>query len=253
MESIIIIHCRDKIMTHMTDKAMFSKAQHGFRPGRSCLTQLLEVIESWTRILDAGGVVDAIYFDCAKAFDTVPRERLLLKCYAHGIQGSTLTWIRAFLTGRSQRVVVNGADSSWSQVTSGIPQGSVLGPLLFLLFINDMPDGVMSSIKIFADDAKAYKDVQTEEDMLTLQNDVYACALCDWSLKWQLTFNAAKCTNMTYGNAKIKSKYKMKEGDGKVTDIRHDDEVEKDLGVLFDRKLSFRQHIGCTVNKVNIG
>ena len=117
MESII----RDKIMTHMTDNAMFSKAQHGFRPGRSCVTQLLEVIESWTRILDAGGVVDAIYFDFAKAFDTVPRERLLLKCYAHGIQGSTLIWIRSFLTGRPQRVVVNGADSSWSQVTSGIP------------------------------------------------------------------------------------------------------------------------------------
>ena len=245
MESII----RDKIMTHMTDNAMFSKAQHGFRPGRSCVTQLLEVIESWTRILDAGGVVDAIYFDFAKAFDTVPRERLLLKCYAHGIQGCTLAWIRSFLTGRSQRVVVNGADSSWSQVTSGIPQGSVLGPLLFLLFINDMPDDIMSSIKIFADDTKVYKDVQTKEDMLTLQKDVYA--LCDWSLKWQLTFNASKCTHMTYGNAKVKSKYKMKEGDGKVTDIKHDDEVEKDLGVLFDTKLSFRQHIGCTVKKVN--
>ena len=94
-----------------------------------------------------------------------------------------------------------------------------------------------------------YKSVQREEDMLTLQKDVYA--LCDWSLKWQLTFNASKCTHMTYGNAKIKSKYKMKEGDGKVTDIKHDDEVEKDLGVLFDTKLSFRQHIGCTVKKVN--
>ena len=128
--------------------------------------------------------MDAIYFDFAKAFDTVPRERLLLKCYAHGIQGSTLTWIRSFLTGRSQRVVVNGADSSWSQVTRGIPQGSVLGPLLFLLFINDMPDDIMSSFKIFADDTKAYKDVQTEEDMLILQKKMDS--LCDWSLKWQL-------------------------------------------------------------------
>ena len=137
--------------------------------------------------------------------------------------------------------MVNGADSSWSLVTSGIPQGSVLGPLLFLLFINDMPDYIMSSIKIFADDTKAYKDVQTEEDMLPLQKDVYA--LCDWSLKCQLTFNASQCTHMTYGNAKIKSKYKMKEGDGIETVIRHDDEVKKDLGVLFDTKLSFRQHI----------
>ena len=162
-------------MTHMTDNAMFSKAQYGFRPGRYCVTQLLEVNESWTRILDAGGVVDAVYFDFAKAFDTVPRERLLRKCYAHGIQGSTLTWIRSFLTGKSQRVVVNGADSSWSQVTSGIPQGSVLGPLLFLLFINDMPDDIMSSIKIFPDDTTVYKDVQTEEDMLTLQSMFTHC------------------------------------------------------------------------------
>ena len=121
------------------------------------------------------------------------------------------------------------------QVTSGISQGSVLGPLLFLLFINDMPDDIMSSIKIFADDTKAYKDVQTEEDMLTLQKHVYS--LCDRSLQWQLNFNASKCSkHMTYGNPKIKSKYKMKETDGNLTDIRHDDEVEKDLGVRFDRK-----------------
>ena len=247
MEGII----RDKIMTHMTDNAMFSKAQHGFKRGRSCVIQLLEVIESWTRILDAGGEVDAIYFDFAKTFDTVPREGFLLKCFAHGIQGSALTWIRSFLTGRSQRVVVNGADSSWSQVTSGIAQGSVLGPLLFLLFINDMPDDIMSSIKVFADDTKAFKDVQTEDDniMLILLKDVNS--LCDWSLKWQLKFNATKCTHMTYGNAKIRSQYKMKEGDGKLTDIRHDDEAEKDLGVLFDRKLSFRQHIESIVKKVN--
>ena len=107
--------------------------------------------------------------------------------------------------------MANGADSSWSQVTSGIPQGSVLGPLLFLLFINDMSDDITSSIKIFADDTKAYKDEQTEDDMLILQKDVDS--LCDWSLKWQLKFNATKCTHMTYGNPMIRSQYKMEEGD----------------------------------------
>ena len=114
-----------------------------------------------------------------------------------------------------------------------------------------MPDDIMSSIKVFADDTKAFKDVQTEDDniMLILQKDVNS--LCDWSLKWQLKFNATKCTHMTYGNAKIRSQYKIKEGDGKLTGIRHDDEAEKDLGVLFDRKLSFRQHIESIVKKVN--
>ena len=108
----------------------------------------------------------------------------------------------------------------------------------------------MSSIKIFADDTKAYKVVQTEDDMLILRKDVES--LCDWSLKWKLKFNATKCTHMTYGNPKIRSKYKMKEGGGKLTDIRHDDEIEKDLVVLFARKLSFRQHIGCIVKNVSL-
>ena len=92
--------------------------------------------------------------------------------------------------------------------------------------------------------------MQTEEDMLTLQRDVYMHCVTGHSSGNSLS-TQKKCTHMTYGNAKIKSKYKMKEGDRNVTDIRHDDEVEKDLGVLFDRKLSFRQHIGCTVKKVN--
>ena len=132
----------------------------------------------------------------------------------------------------------------------GILQGSVLGPLLFLLFINDMPDDIMRSVKIFADDTKlgkAFKDVQTENDILISRKDVDS--LCDWSLEWQLKFNASKCTHVTY--AWLPKDKKMKEGNGKLTDIRHDDEAEKDLGVLFDRKLSFRQHIGSIVKKVN--
>ena len=109
----------------------------------------------------------------------------------------------------SQRVAVNGADSSWSQVTSGIPQGSVLRSLLFLLFINDMNNDTMSSIKVFADES--VQRCATEDDMLILQKDVDS--LCDWSLRCQLKFNATKCTHMTYGNPKIRAQYKLKEGD----------------------------------------
>lgn len=147
-------------------------------------------------------------------------------------------------------MVVNGKESVWSPVTSGIPQGSGLGPVLFVVFINDMPDNILSTVKVFADDTKAFRDVQNENDVAMLQRDVDT--LCEWSFKWQMKFNASKCTHMTYGKPKIRSQYRMKEKDGSETDIRRDDDVEKDLGVLFDRKLSFRQHIGTIVKKVNM-
>ena len=116
------------------------------------MTQLLVVIELCTQMLDAGDPVDAIYLDFSQVFDTVPHQRLLCKLKAYGIAGGINDWIRAFLTGRTHRVVVNSSLSSWLEVTSGIPQGSVLGPILFVLFINDLPDMVRSTAHIFADD-----------------------------------------------------------------------------------------------------
>ena len=143
-------------MTHMTENDLLSPKQHGFIQGRSCVTQLLAVLDSWTLALDEGGNIDTIYLDFAKAFDTVPHQRLLTKLRGYGIEGRILTWIEAFLTDRRQRVVVNDSRSSWADVTSGIPQGSVLGPMLFIIYINDMPTSVLSSIYLFADDAKVY-------------------------------------------------------------------------------------------------
>ena len=127
--------------------------------------------------------MDAIYFDFAKAFATVPRERLLLKCYPHA-DPKKYADMDTLISDRK----ITAGSGEWSQVTSGIPQGSALGPLLFLIFINCMPDDIVSSININAHDTIAFKDVQTEDDMLIVQKDVDP--RFDWSLKWQLKFNA---------------------------------------------------------------
>ena len=182
-------------MTHMTENDLLSPKQHGFIQGRSCFTQLLAVLDSWMLALDEGGNIDTIYLDFAKAFDTVPHQRLLMKLRGYGIGGRILTCIEAFLTGRRQRVVVNDSRSSWADVTSGIPQGSVLGPMLFIIYINDMPSSVLSSIYLFADDAKVYRNISSNDDPPTLQHDLQQ--LEKWSEKWQL--NSNMCNVMHLG------------------------------------------------------
>eukprot|EP00112_Aurelia_sp_Birch-Aquarium-sp1_P026342 Seg9297.1 transcript_id=Seg9297.1/GoldUCD/mRNA.D3Y31 product="putative RNA-directed DNA polymerase from transposon X-element" protein_id=Seg9297.1/GoldUCD/D3Y31 len=140
--------------------------------GRSCVTQLLDTIDSWSKVLDEGSSLDAVYMDFAKAFDTVPHERLLVKLKGYGIKGKVLEWIRHFLSGCRQRVVVNGHCSSWAPVNSGIPQGSVMGPLLFICYVNDMPEVVHSAIRMFADDTKIFCQVNDVKDRDKLQLDL---------------------------------------------------------------------------------
>jgi len=183
MESII----RDVLVTHTENNSLITKHQHGFMTGRSCLTNLIEAFESWTRILDAGFRIDIIYLDYGKAFGTVPHSRLLAKLQGYGISGQVLKWIEAFLTGRLMRVMVNGNSSSWVEVVSGVPQGSVLGPLLFLLFVNDLPDWVKSSIKMFADETKLWSTIRSASDGNMLQDDLNS--LKKWSDKWLFKFN----------------------------------------------------------------
>ena len=239
MESIV----RDNIVEHMMENALFVDAQHGFVPGRSCMTQLLVVLEIWTEMLDDGDPVDAIYLDFRKAFDSVPHQRLLGKLKAYGINGKITKWIRNFLVGRKQRVKVNGVLSAWAAVISGIPQGSVLGPILFVLFINDLPDIINSTVHIFADDTKVYRRFSSENDRAKLQDDINS--LVKWSDTWQLKLNADKCKVLQLGHNNNQYTYDMAGVELQITPC------EKDLGVYIDNKLKFHDHVAHAVNKGN--
>ena len=181
---------RDNIVKSLESQGLIHKDQHGFRGGRSCCTQLLEVMEVWTRWFDLGLPWDTIYTDFSKAFDSVPHQRLLNKIHAYGIRGKLLKWIESFLSDRKQRVVLGNQKSNWEPVTSGIPQGSVLGPILFTIFINDMPEVVESLMKLFADDAKIFKAIKSFKDISVIQEDINK--LLKWSTKWQLPLNINK-------------------------------------------------------------
>ena len=195
MESLI----KDHIMNYLTRYNLISPYQFGFTPGRSCTTQLLHVLDYLTKHLDNGYSIEMIYLDFRKAFDSVPHQRLIHKLSSIGLQGNILKWIKSFLTNRTQQVVLNGRKSSTVPVTSGVPQGSVLGPLLFSIFINDLPSIVSSPTFMFADDTKIFRVIRNEEDHLALQKDLNL--LHEWSLQWQLNFNVAKCKHLHFGTA----------------------------------------------------
>jgi hypothetical protein len=148
---------RDSFVEHMNRNELIEDSKHGFVKSRSCATNLIEFLDYLTDILENGGTADAIFLDFAKAFDKVPRRRLIEKLRAIGIEGRVLTWIEEWLTGRQQRVVLQGETSTWEDVKSGVPQGSVLGPILFLIFIRDIDKAVgpENVVKKFADDTKA--------------------------------------------------------------------------------------------------
>ena len=131
--------------------------------------------------------VDLVYLDFQKAFDKVPHERLMVKVNANGIQGDTARWIRNWLAGRRQQVCINQSYSNWAPVTSGVPQGSVLGPLLFLIYINDLDTNIVGKILKFADDTKLCHRARNPDDIMELQEDIHK--LADWANKWQMSFN----------------------------------------------------------------
>ncbi|KAK7088907.1 hypothetical protein V1264_024561 [Littorina saxatilis] len=188
--------------------------------------------------------------DFMKAFDTVPHARLIAKVEAHGIQGNVLNWIRNFLAGR--QVIVNGTHSDKAPVTSGIPQGSVLGPLLFTLYINDLPSQVTSSVKLFVDDTKLYTRTDVPSGPVVMQEDLDN--LQEWSDNWLLKFHPKKCSVLKLGKQHTETSYHMKgrsESGEEVSITLEESETEKDLGVLVDNRLSFKGHVAQATAKAN--
>ena len=237
---------RNTILCHLVENGLLSTKQFGFVSGRSTVTQLLNYLDICADVVASGGIVDSIYFDFSKAFDTVPHKRLSVKMKAYGIEGKTLAWVEAFLTGREQIVRVNGELSTSKAVISGIPQGSVLGPLLFVIYINDLPDVVQSNILLFADDTKIFNKVTSIDDSRKLQKDIDA--LNCWSDKWLLKFNTDKCHVLTMGkfeNIVHTQRYTLYE-----EELDHVFE-EKDLGVIIDMELTYEEHIATKVKKAN--
>ena len=238
-ESIV----KDRIVQHLLEHKLLKNSQHGFTSGRSCLTNLLDFFESVTKELDKGNEVDLVYLDFCKAFDKVPHCRLIKKLHAHGIQGQALEWIKSWLTNRRQRVSVGGALSNWADVTSGVPQGSVLGPTLFLIYINDLDIDIVSKLSKFADDSKLCKSINNQTDVSILQNDL--SLLEKWADKWQMKFNEEKCVVMHLGRNNEKKPYRL----GNV--ILKDSEKERDLGIIVDKTMKFSEQVNSAVGKAN--
>ena len=241
MEHIIA----SNLSTHLNKHNILYELQHGFREKRSCETQLIQLVEDLGRQLSLGKQTDLILLDFSKAFDKVNHLKLLYKLSCFGVKGNTLNWIQSFLIGRSQTVVLDGESSEEVKVTSGVPQGSVLGPLLFLLYINDLPENIQSQVRLFADDTAVYLTVTNMQDSQVLQSDLES--LQHWERTWDMEFNPGKCQviHITRSKSPVKSRYFM-----------HNQELEsvdaaKYLGVTISKDLSWNTHINNITSTAN--
>ena len=238
MEHIIT----SQLQTYAEDNNIFYSNQHGFRANRGCELQLTELVTDITYNLDAGKETEVCVLDFSKAFDKVNHQKLLLKLANCGVNFKVVSWIEDFLTGRQQKVVVEGEESPMAAVTSGVPQGSVIGPTMFLFYINDLPDNIKSVVRLFADDTVVYN---TTDNHQLLQDDLQR--LAEWEARFDMEFHPMKCQHMTFSRKRIPDTQSLTLH-GTVIPRAY---TVKYLGATLDPKVTWSTHVDNITAKAN--
>lgn len=241
MERII----KDKLLSFLHANQIISKAQHGFLSGRSTVSQLVLAVNDWSKSFDESKPVDILYLDISKAFDTVSHPKLFCKLEACGINGNLLAWLKAYLSNRKQRVCMGNVVSEFRDCCSGVAQGSVLGPLLFLLYINDLPSVCKyAKCLLFADDAKIYFSVRPGPAFEQFHSDIVR--IFEWTNCMQLSVALHKCSVLHVGVTNSRMQYSV---DNIVIPSAA---VARDLGVLMSSNLRFSEHCAKVVKDASL-